>query len=63
MWLRFGVAVTVAVWLAAAARIRPLAWEPPYTTGEALKRQKDKKNKKIKEYAKDCIGYTYIEMD
>ena len=25
--------------------IGPLAWEPPYTTGEALKRQKDKKIK------------------
>ena len=25
---------------AAIAPIRPLAWEPPYATGEALKRQK-----------------------
>ena len=25
--------------------IRPLAWEPPYTTGVAQKRQKDKTNK------------------
>ena len=30
--------------LAAAAPIRPLAWEPPYVAGAALKRQKDKKN-------------------
>ena len=36
--------------LVATAPIRPLAWEPPYATGVALKRQKDKKkikNKKI----------------
>ena len=26
--------------LEAAALIRPLAWEPPYTSGAALKRQK-----------------------
>ena len=33
----------------AAAPIRPLAWEPPYATGETLekaKRQKKKKKKK-----------------
>ena len=29
--------------LAAIARIRPLAWEPLYAMGAALKRQKDKK--------------------
>ena len=29
--------------LAATAPIRPLAWEPPYAAGVALKRQKDKK--------------------
>ena len=34
---------------AATAPIRPLAWEPPYTTGVALKRQK-KKKKKSKSY-------------
>ena len=35
--------------LVAAAPIRALAWEPPYATGTALKRQKDKtKNKKQK---------------
>ena len=34
---------------AAVARIRPLAWEPPYATGTALKRQKtgEKKKKRI----------------
>ena len=31
---------------AAAAPIRPLAWEPPYAMGAALKRQKTKKKKK-----------------
>jgi len=30
------------------ALIRPLAWEPPYATGAALKREKDKKKKKKK---------------
>ena len=34
------------LWLAAAALIRPLAWEPPYATGAALKRPKRKKEKK-----------------
>ena len=32
---------------AALALIRPLAWEPPYAVGAALKRQKDQKKKKI----------------
>ena len=32
--------------LAATAVIGPLAWEPPYAMGVALKRQKDKKIKK-----------------
>ena len=30
---------------AAIALIRPLAWEPPYAAGTALKRQKTKKKK------------------
>ena len=34
--------------LAVTALIRPLAWEPPYATGAAPKRQKDKKKKKKK---------------
>ena len=29
--------------LVATAPIRPLAWEPPYAVGVALKRQKDNK--------------------
>ena len=29
--------------LAATALIEPVAWEPPYATGAALKREKNKK--------------------
>ena len=35
LWLSYRAAAT--------APIRPLAWEPPYASGEALKRQKTKK--------------------
>ena len=35
--------------LAATALIRPLAWEPPYAMGAALKRQKEKKKKNVKQ--------------
>ena len=34
--------------LAAVALIRPLAWEPPYAMGAALKKKKRKKEKKKK---------------
>jgi len=41
---------SVLLWLwrrlAATALIQPLAWETPYATGAALKKAKDKKNKK-----------------
>ena len=37
---------------AAEAPIRPLAWEPPYATGVALKRQKKKKKEKRKKVKK-----------
>ena len=33
--------------LAAVAPIRPLAWEPPYAAGAALKREKTKKKKNL----------------
>ena len=33
---------------AAVASFRPLAWEPPYAVGTALKRQKTKKFKNLK---------------
>ena len=42
-----GIAV-VGARVAAIALIRPLAWEPPYAAGEALKRQKTKKKEKRK---------------
>ena len=38
--------------LAATDTIQPIAWEPPYTTGVALKRQKVKKKKEKKEHKK-----------
>ena len=41
--------------LAATAPIRPLAWEPPYAAGAALKRQKTKRNKKQKNFQIKCI--------
>ena len=42
--MRLGSGVAVALGrLAAVAPIRPLACEPPYATGAALKRQKTKK--------------------
>ena len=48
---RFG-SDPVLLWLwrrlAAAALIRPRAWEPPYAAGAALKGQKDKKKKEKK---------------
>ena len=31
------------LWLAATAPIRPLVWEPPCASGEALEGQKEKK--------------------
>ena len=37
MWLGSHVAVAVVCRPAAAAPIRPLAWEPPYAAGAALK--------------------------
>ena len=47
--------------LAAIALIRPLAWELPYATGEALKSKKPKKtknkNKKNKPIEIKLLGY------
>ena len=38
--------------LAATALIRPLAWEPPYTAGMALKRERERERerKKVKDH-------------
>ena len=43
MWLRSRVTVAVAQ-AGAAALIRPLAWEPPYAAGVALKKDQKKVN-------------------
>ena len=37
---------------AATAPIGPLAWEPPYAAGTALRRQRDQKNLKRKTHTK-----------
>ena len=53
----------VLLWLwcrpAAVASIRPLAWEPTYATGAALKRQKEKKKRKVSYYS-HCSNATQI---
>ena len=58
---RFGLDL-VLLWLcyrpAAVATIQPLAWEPPYALGVALKRQKDrgkKKKKNVKTEERQCL--------
>ena len=51
MQLGSGVAVAVCR-PAATALIGPLAWEPPYATGVALKRQKTKNKTKQKQTKK-----------
>ena len=53
MWLASRVAVAV---LAAAAPIRPLAWEPPYAVGVALENTKRQK-KKEKEKDRNTIKF------
>ena len=40
--------------------MRPLAWEPPYDMGAALKRQKTKKKKKKKERKKENRQFSYF---
>ena len=46
--------------LLAPAPIRPLAWEPPYAVGVALKRQKDKKKEKKKGKEKRCPQNLFV---
>ena len=41
--MQLGSSIAVAVAPAATAPVGPLAWEPPDAVGEALQRQKDKK--------------------
>ena len=47
-WLGLGL----GLWLAATAPIGPLAWEPPYASGVALKDKKIKKKKRTCTYIK-----------
>jgi len=42
--------------LAATAPIRPLAWEPPYATGAALKKKDKRPKKKKKKRKKETKG-------
>ena len=64
-----GVAVSCGVGcshrLVATALISPLAWEPPYAAGAALKRQKKKEKKKryLKPYVHCSIIYNNQEME
>ena len=55
MWLGSDVAVAV-VWLAPAAPIRPLAWEPPYAMCVALKSQKKKKKRVFLDTESESVG-------
>ena len=45
---------------ASTASIRSLAWEPPHDTGEALKRQKTKKKKKIMNIPVTWYSYHWV---
>ena len=49
VWLVSCVLLWLWCRLAALAPIGPLAWEPPYTAGVALKRQKEKRKKEKRE--------------
>ena len=52
LWLWHGPAAT--------APIQPLAWELPYTMGEALKRQK-RKRKKTKKQKNQALNLCYTQ--
>ena len=47
------------LWLAGVALIRPLAWEPPYVMGEALK----SKNKKAKNKQTKTFNHTALREE
>ena len=47
---------------AAAAPIRPLAWELPYAAGAALKREKKKKKKKQAQKGGDLLRVVWAEV-
>ena len=46
--------------LAAVAPIGPLAWEPPYAVGAALKKKKKKKKKVIQRVQKNWYVQTIL---
>ena len=50
------------LWLAAAAPIRPLAWEPPYAAGSALKK-KAKKEKYVSFCCRCCCCLHVCEYE
>ena len=64
MQLGFCIVLAVAYRPAAVAQIPPLAWEPPYAAGVALKRSKRKKEKKGKKKtvfkALACCGPLFL---
>ena len=55
MWLGSDVAVAAAV-----APVRPLAWEPPYATGVALKKTKKKKKDLVR--VTDHLSYLRAQV-
>ena len=46
-WVKDPALLWLWLWLAATAPIQPLAWEPPYVAGVALKKKKKKKEEVI----------------
>jgi len=48
--------------LAATAPIRPLAWEPPYTTGAALEKAKRQKKKKKKKKCHELLPLQLLNL-
>ena len=64
-WVKDPMLLWLGCRLVAVAPIRPLAWELPYASGSALKRQKkekEKRKKKWTEQRKSTIIHTYICM-
>ena len=69
LWCKLQMRIGSALlWLwcrpAATAPIRPLAREPPYATGAAVKRQKEKEKRKgspiERLWALECVSYLQI---
>ena len=47
---------------AAVAPIRPLAWEPPYAAGAALKRKRTKDQKKSSTFSENSQILNFIKL-